>query len=612
VSVGTWGRRVPLVRKPLNSSGFAFASEWNVERNLPETASTVGLGDKRKFWWTGSCGHTWKASIPSRVGGSGCAVCAGKQVSIGVNDLVTTHPNIAKEWDYELNASLTPEIVSKGSGKKVFWRCPSGHSYACTVANRTLGTGCPYCSGRKFVPGENDLFTLYKEIAREWSSKNELSPDQVGAHSGKSVFWICSYGHEWKTTVHSRTSAGTGCPTCWGRIRKPGENDAATVFPFLKLRYDNELNSKKLSEFGPKSSAKVWWKCEQGHSYQSSIVNQGLGAGCNVCLNKRLQVGVNDLQTVSPNLALQFDVDKNKATPDQIIATTAKSYWWLCELGHSYKVSLHGKINKETGCPFCTGVKVLTGFNDLKTKFPQIARQWHPQKNGRLRPEEIGSSHKKVWWIDDLGHEWQATIASRAHQGVGCPFCSNNQLLVGFNDLETQNPELAREWDYERNFPLLPNQVVSGGGKKYWWTCTQGHTWRTDITHRLFGRGCPSCAKTGFDPNLPGYLYLVWHQDWEMFQIGITNFPDKRLARHKRNGFEVLEVRGPMEGHLTSSWETSLLRYLKYLGADLGNKQVAGKFDGFSESWTKRTYSVNSLLDLMNACEAHEMAIQKS
>jgi hypothetical protein len=120
------------------------------------------------------------------------------------------------------------------------------------------------------------------------------------------------------------------------------------------------------------------------------------------------------------------------------------------------------------------------------------------------------------------------------------------------------------------------------------------------------GTGCPTCAKWGFDPNEKGFLYLLKHTEWEMMQIGITNIPDDRLARHRRLGWEVLEIRGPMDGHLTQQWETAILRMLKTKGADLSNSKIAGKFDGYSEAWSKSTFEVISIKELMRLTEEFE------
>ena len=164
----------------------------------------------------------------------------------------------------------------------------------------------------------------------------------------------------------------------------------------------------------------------------------------------------------------------------------------------------------------------------------------------------------------------------------------------------TVNPDLAAEaygWD--------PSEVSIGSATKKKWKCKEGHIWIAAVGDRKF-TGCPSCAKTGFDPNQLGFLYFIQHDLWEMHQIGITNDPDKRLARHKKLGWDLEELRGPMDGHLTQQWETAILRMLKAKGADLSNDKIAGKFDGYSEAWSKSTFEVKSIKELMRLTEEFE------
>ena len=198
-------------------------------------------------------------------------------------------------------------------------------------------------------------------------------------------------------------------------------------------------------------------------------------------------------------------------------------------------------------------------------------------------------------WKCVRGHLWKQTPNSRSSQKSGCPFCSNQKVLKGFNDLTTTNPELAKEaygWD--------PKTIIAGSGKKLAWICSDGHIWKAKVNSRNLGSDCPSCAVTGFDPNKSGYLYFLIQPKWEIYQIGITNVPEERLARHKRNSFELLELRGPMDGHTAQELETAILRYLKNKKADLSPDHVAGKFDGYSESWTIDSFQINSLKELID------------
>jgi hypothetical protein len=91
-----------------------------------------------------------------------------------------------------------------------------------------------------------------------------------------------------------------------------------------------------------------------------------------------------------------------------------------------------------------------------------------------------------------------------------------------------------------------------------------------------------------------------------MLQIGITSHPESRLGEHIRNGWVVIEVRGPMDGLLTQQWETDILRMLRSKGADLSNSKIAGKFDGYSEAWSKATFVAKSIKQLMQLTEDFE------
>jgi hypothetical protein len=149
--------------------------------------------------------------------------------------------------------------------------------------------------------------------------------------------------------------------------------------------------------------------------------------------------------------------------------------------------------------------------------------------------------------------------------------------------------------------------INAGSHKKLQWKCQDEHIWKAQVVNRTRNnQGCPTCASSGFDPNDLGHLYLLNHPQWQMFQIGITNVLEDRMRRHRKLGWELLEIRGPMDGHLTRQWETAILRMLKAKGADLANEKVAGKFDGYSEAWSKSTFSVESIKELMRLTEEFE------
>jgi len=121
--------------------------------------------------------------------------------------------------------------------------------------------------------------------------------------------------------------------------------------------------------------------------------------------------------------------------------------WWRCSLGHGWKTSPKNR-NNGTGCPYCANKKVMVGYNDLKTLFPEIAESWDYEKNGSLTPEMVMPySGKKVWWKCEKNHSWRSYISNRTLHKRGCPYCAGQRTIPGENDLATLNPELCLEWD---------------------------------------------------------------------------------------------------------------------------------------------------------------------
>ena len=125
----------------------------------------------------------------------------------------------------------------------------------------------------------------------------------------------------------------------------------------------------------------------------------------------------------------------------------------------------------------------------------QLMAEWHWEKNAGLTPADVmPGSNKKVWWKCSKGHEWKALVSGRT-AGNGCPYCSGRYPIKGETDLQTVNPTLAKEWNYEKNTGLTPVDVTPGSKKKVWWKCSAGHEWQALVSSRNRGAGCPQCAR---------------------------------------------------------------------------------------------------------------------
>lgn len=489
----------------------------------------------------------------------------------------------ANGWD--------PSSIRYGSSSVKEWRCPKGHVWKASVFRRAVeNSGCPICSKRKIQVGVNDFATTHPHLAREVISGD---PTSIASGSSKKLKWRCSMGHEWEATVGSRVLRGTGCPYCAGKLILKGFNDLETLHPEIA----KQANGWDPASTSANSHKKLSWICENGHTWKTSPNSRlsgrsrssgaGNANGCPFCWGRQTKEGFNDISTTHKDL-IAFLVDPSDAK--RVSKGSEKLLEWKCDKGHTWKAKVYEMVKPGKHCPYCSGSRLLVGFNDLATTHPEFASQLvFPS------PLSVSAGSKKMAvWKCNLGHEWKSKIGSRVSNSVKCPVCSGAKILVGFNDLATTNPELLPEvtnWD--------PTQVTRGSGKSVRWKCLVGHVWVAKITDRTGKQsGCPNCAEFGYDTSKFGYVYLMSHEGWGLLQIGITNVPKRRLASHKAKGWVLIEVEGPMNGFVAKELEHDILAGLKSSGIRLGPKEIAGNFDGYTESWIIQDFPVKSLKQL--------------
>ena len=266
-----------------------LAREWHPTKNLPLTPQHVLPGSEKKVWWRCSLGHEWQAKIRSRTDGCGCPVCANRATVPGMNDLESRFPKLAREWHPAKNGTLTPQTVTFGTKRKVWWRCEKGHEWCASVQSRTLyGTGCPVCAGRVIVPGENDMASQFPAVAREWhpTKNGMLLPSQVPPTSKRRVWWRCPLGHEYAAAVGMRTMRGSGCPYCAGKKVLADFNDLATTHPKIADQWHPTLNGSLTPQMVTAGShKKVWWICVEGHIWKAAVYSRAgkQHRGCPAC-----------------------------------------------------------------------------------------------------------------------------------------------------------------------------------------------------------------------------------------------------------------------------------------------------------------------------------------
>lgn len=340
---------------------------------------------------------------------------------------------------------------------------------------------------------ENSLLRACPGVAAEWHpTKNlPLALEEITAGSGRKVWWQCDRGHEWKSVVGNRVKFYPnrhGCPYCSGRLPIPGETDLATLYPEISKQWSNK-NTISPSDVTASSEKKVWWRCHEGHEWDAPVRNRTkLGTGCPVCAGKKILVGYNDLATLKPELAQEWSA-RNTKKPQEFTISSGKKVWWQCKEGHEWEAS-PAKRNRGDGCPYCSGHRLATGYNDLATKYPEVAKQWSA-KNTIPASQVSAHNGESFIWECAKGHEWTSTVFDRT-RGNGCPVCGNKKVQQGYNDLARSHPDVAREWSSKNE--LLPTEVTFGSSKYAWWECDRGHEWYAAVSSRTQGSGCPTCA----------------------------------------------------------------------------------------------------------------------
>lgn len=266
-------------------------------------------------------------------------------------------PSLRNEWDYGKNVGIDPETLSSGTGKKVWWRCASGHEWQVRASVRVEGAGCRACN------------TLEKARANPVSSQPEIAaqlddPEYIASElsraSPKKVWWKCEKSHRWEATVQSRCYGDTarGCPYCSGHYAIPGETDLATLRPDLAAQWDDDSISP--TEVTVATIRKVRWRCEKGHQFVTSIHNRSTsrtkGNGCPYCPGSRgkhakVLVGVNDLATLHPEIAAELH--STHITAQELRAYSNKRVEWDCSEGHIWTSTPANRV-LGSGCKMCS------------------------------------------------------------------------------------------------------------------------------------------------------------------------------------------------------------------------------------------------------------------
>lgn len=397
-----------------------------IQKNEPLQPSEVTARNNRIVWWKCPQGHEWQARIADRTGKlhSGCPYCSGRKVIQEITDLQVVRPEIAQEWHPTKNGDLKPTGVTANSHKTIWWRCPKGHEWQATIHNRVgNNSGCPICAMESHTSFPEQAIGFYLE---------KITPTEQGkVIEGKEC-----------DVYLSRLNCGIEYDgMAWHRGAEKLEKDHRKEV-FLKNHLDSFFRIREVP--GTKNpqinNGIIDYDPKRKYSDLSKVIQliidrAGLdGKSVDVDLERdRFDIYVrysgtkklSSIEVLYPALAREWHPTKNgDLKPTDVTAGSRKMIWWRCSLGHDWVAAPNNRTSAGSGCPYCSGRRVLPGFNDLATKRPDLAREWHPTKNGDLKPTDVtANSHKTIWWRCSKGHEWQATPNQRVSSRKKCPQC---------------------------------------------------------------------------------------------------------------------------------------------------------------------------------------------
>ena len=482
------------------SSYPEFVKEWHPTKNGDLTPENVTYGSKKKIWWLCSKGHEYVSMPNTRTSkNSGCGYCSGAKVSKD-NNLFIRFPKVAKEWHPTKNGDLSPKDFTYGSNHKAWWICNKGHSYQSAIGERTRqnkASGCPYCDGKK-TSVENSLLNKFPMISKEWhpTKNKKLTPRNITHSSDKKVWWLCSNNHNFQAVVKNRTQKKSKCPFCEGK-KASEENNFKKLFPKIAKEWHPSKNKElKPENFTHGSKKKVWWLCSKKHSYQSTInsrTNQSGKTGCPYCTHQSSEPEIrilSELMYFFKKVNSRYKIDGREIDiflPDYKIGIEFDGSYW-----HRNKESKDLEKNSFLKSHNIYLIRVrqfpLKPLNEndiqvgkatiIKKDLDEILKQCIPFVDTKIK-EKINNYFTQSFFVnEDLYNKYRSYLPS--------PFPEKSLLNT--------HPEICDEWDFDKNYPLKPDNFSYGAKHKAWWLCPKGHSYEAFIYDRVRVKlKCPYC-----------------------------------------------------------------------------------------------------------------------
>jgi Probable Zinc-ribbon domain len=507
-------KRGEATRKPEKGKSFGdkypdLVPYWDTVRNGSRTPFNVRPSSTYvAHWICPGCERPYKCRVYSRPTLRGCYAC-GRKITAGKNSATARsesfgclYPEKAKFWDYAANAPVTPYKVKPHSGRKSHWICPRGHKWQATVRDVVANRGCARCSGKISAP-QKRLYAELSSVFPDAVLRRHIDGIEcdVFLPSIKTVIeydgWYYHRNCRCRDVRNTLQLTGMGIRVIRVRERPLRRVTDSDVFaqPVTK-RSDREMCRSVFERlFGlfktsePRDSQKIYEYLHDGKLQNESLYSALLA-------HKTGPPPGQSLADLFPAIAREFDEERNGGLTAKGVGISSGGKWnWRCvqNKGHRWPTTISHRVRGQ-GCPFCSGRRARPD-HCLAVAAPEIAKQWHPTRNGNVTPFGVPpNSGKRFWFLCEVcGWAWKAMVNNR-RKGQGCPCCAG-KVLTDANQLSNMKPELVCEWHRTKN-KLTPDQVFAHSNAPAWWKCPRhGTVFRQLIYMRTQGHtGCKKCS----------------------------------------------------------------------------------------------------------------------
>lgn len=471
----------------------AYADTNTVDPYTVAPYSTISVS------WKCKNGHIREDSF-GRINQAGieCPICKGTKLVKGINTFADYYPQYIPI--YSPNNIWKPDELFYDSRRWLKWICNTCHGeYGAYVKEIVNGKECPFCSEKYPLPGFNTLAVKHPDIAAIWSEKNEISADETLVN-GNNAVWTCPVCHgDYNAPINKVVDGNADCPYCNGRKLLPGFNSLATKYPDIAAMWSDK-NNLSADQTLPNTTM-AFWTCPTCHGDYPARINKVINGKveCPYCSNKKVLPGFNSLAVKYPDIANMWST-QNKLSADQVLPNVNYALWTCPTCHGDYSARIIEVVNGEAECPYCNNKKLLSGFNSLADKYPDIVNLWSDQNE--LSPNQVlPNTTIATWTCPTCRENYPARIIDVINGVADCPYCSGRKALPGKTSFAALHPDLMEDWDFIANYCLInPDEILDTYSQKVWWNCKRSseHKYPLSPADKVFYQkrhreSCPYC-----------------------------------------------------------------------------------------------------------------------